>query len=382
MNVIERSEYSMYKILAVDDRKIFITELKRLKIWGDKFGFQIIDSASNGKEALELLTRKSYDVIFTDIRMPVIDGLQLIREVKKMGSCNCVVIFSEYSEFNYARQGIILGAFDYILKPPDEKTMIKLFERIKLFFNESNNYEKKYNQLFQDPINKNLDVIYPEFDEKQIIRSLINVDYNAVNLMQTTIENLYKVFKNNDNSIINSDILIKKLYHNVISSVYENFKWLNNYIDSDYFERMDYLNDRDTDTVIEFYCGKITKLLNFLKKLIIKSPDELIKNISNYILFNSDSDLKLKVISEKFYVNNTYLSNTFANKAGIRFNEYTTKIKMIRAHYLLVNTNMKTYEIGNKIGYHDINYFSKLFKKYYGQTPSEYRNMENYDYQI
>ena len=68
-----------------------------------------------------------------------------------------------------------------------------------------------------------------------------------------------------------------------------------------------------------------------LKKFHLGTSDELIKDICEYILNNSNSNLKLKAIAEKFYINNTYLSNTFANKTGIGFNEYVTSVKMARA---------------------------------------------------
>lgn len=361
----------MYKILAVDDREIFLTELKRLKVWKEKSEFKIIDTASNGKEALELLYRNSYDIVLTDIRMPVVDGLQLLREIQKDKLCPCVVILSEYSEFNYARQGIVLGAFDYIVKPANEETMFELLNRAKSFLDNIKNSENKLLTGIEDLIKDNSEWVYPTADEKQIIKHLINKEEYAIKLFRVTTENIYNVLSNN---IIKADIITKKMYHNIIVEIYTNFSWLNNYINVQFFETMDHISEESTSNFIEFYCGKITYLLNFIKKFYLETSDDLIKNICDYILKNYDSDLKLKVIAEKFYINNTYLSNNFATKTGIRFNDYVTMVKMARAGYLFINTQLKTYEVGYQLGYHDINYFSKLFKKYYGENPSEYRN--------
>ncbi len=359
----------MYKILAIDDREIFLIELKRLKVWGERSEFEIIDTASNGKEALELLNRNSYDLVLTDIRMPVVDGLQLLREIQKDKLCPCVVFLSEYSEFNYARQGIVLGAFDYIVKPASEETMIVLLKRIKVFLDDFHD-DKHYS--LNSTVETDSEWAYPTSDEKQIINCLINKEENAIKLFRVTAETIYNVLSDN---IIKADIIIKKMYHNIIMAVYDNFNWLSSYIDIQLFETIDYIHEENMNNFIELYCGKITYLLDFLIKFYIKTPDELIKNICEYILNNSNSDLKLKVIAEKFYINNTYLSNTFVIKTGIHFNDYTTKVKMARSRYLLVNTNLKTYEVGYQIGYHDINYFSKLFKRYYGKNPSEYRDI-------
>ena len=369
----------MYKILAVDDREIFLIELKRLKVWGEKSEFQIADTASNGREAIELLNKNSYDLVLTDIRMPAVDGLQLLREIQKDKLCSCVVFLSEYSEFNYARQGIVLGAFDYIVKPASEETMIELLKRTKVFLDNIHNKEHNLLNNEMQLIEADSEWAYPTSDEKQIISYLINKEDYAIGLFKVTTENIYSVLSNN---IIKADIITKKMYHNVITAVYENFEWLSSYIDIQFFETIDYINNGNVNNFMEFYCRKITYLLNFLKRFYLETSDELIKSICEYILNNSNSNLKLKSIAEKFYINNTYLSNTFATKTGVGFNDYVTTVKMARAKYLFINTQLKTYEIGYQIGYHDINYFSKLFKKYYGKNPSEYRNIASDNYQI
>ncbi len=123
----------MYRVLMVDDRDIFLIELKRLKVWGDISGFEVAGKANNGRQAIEMLKSSSYDMVLTDIRMPVIDGLQLLRKINQEGLCSCVVLLSEYSEFNYARQGIVLGAFDYLVKPPSQESLLELFKRARRF---------------------------------------------------------------------------------------------------------------------------------------------------------------------------------------------------------------------------------------------------------
>ena len=365
----------MYSILAVDDREIFLIELKRLKVWGDKSGFSIIDTASNGKEALELLEKKSYDLILTDIRMPVIDGLQLLREIQKEKLCSCVVILSEYKDFNYARQGIVFGAFDYLVKPVTEEKMLELLKRIKIFL------DNRENALLDKGRDNNIDsgLLYSKYDEKQIIKNLINKEDNTIELWKTIIKKLY--FVANDN-IIKADIIMKEIYINIIRSIYKHFEWLKNYIHKDFFEIMDYIYEGNENASMEFYTRKLKYLLDFLRKFHIKSSNETITKICDYILNNVDSNLKLKDIAKEFYVNNTYLSKTFATKAGIGFNEYITMVKMARAEYLFINTNLKTYEVGYQLGYHDMNYFSKLFKKYYGKSPLQYRCTVVQDYQI
>ncbi|MDF2986832.1 MAG: AraC family transcriptional regulator [Eubacterium sp.] len=365
----------MYKTLIVDDRDIFLIEMERLKVWGEISGFEIAGKANNGSQAIDLLKKNTYDLVLTDIRMPIIDGLQLLREIKKDKLCSCVVIISEYSEFNYARQGIILGAFDYLVKPATEESMLQLLKRANNFLKET---QTQRLTLAFDPDNK-FGWAYPSAEEKNIINYIKHRDFSAVQLFSSTVENLYQALPDN---IIKADIIIKKLYHNIIIAVYEEFKWLGNYIGINYFEEVDFLHDGNTDTFKEFYLRKINNLIKFIVKFQPDTQDENIRNICEYILNNPEEDLKLKVIAEKFFINNTYLSNSFPAKTGIHFNDYVTMVKLTRAEYLFKNTNLKTYEIGFQIGYRDLNYFMKQFKKIFGLSTSEFRNTDYPDYQI
>ncbi|MDD2973193.1 MAG: response regulator [Lachnospiraceae bacterium] len=78
---------------------------------------EIIAEASNGRDALELIKTMKPDAVFTDVKMPFMDGLTLIQEVRKLGMDTKFVIISAYEEFNYARQAITLGVKQYLVKP-------------------------------------------------------------------------------------------------------------------------------------------------------------------------------------------------------------------------------------------------------------------------
>ena len=365
----------MYHTLIVDDREIFLSELKRLKVWGEISGFEITGKANNGKQALELLQTKSFDLVLTDIRMPVIDGLQLLREIKKENLCSCVVFLSEHSEFHYARQGIVLGAFDYLVKPVSEEDLLELLKRATSHL-AANQLDPNNALSFTD---EKYDWAYPSTEEKAIISYIINNDITAIQLFKTTLDNLYIVLKDN---IIKADIIIKKAYHNIITTVYEEYIWLKHYINPTFFSEIDFLHDGNNDAYKELYCRKINYLVNHITKLHPVTVDQNIQDICEYILNNPEGDLKLKVTSEKFFLNNTYLSNIFCTKTGIHYNDYITLIKMTRAEYLLRNTNLKPYEIGYQVGYRDTNYFLKQFKNINGQNATKYRNSDDTDFQI
>ena len=123
----------MFNVLLVDDMDIVRLELKRLSLWGEKSGFVIAGEARNGHEALLTLEKNKFDMVITDIRMPKIDGIELLKNIVEKSMCHCVVLLSDFSEFSYARQGIILGAFDYMSKPICETEVEKMLERAKQF---------------------------------------------------------------------------------------------------------------------------------------------------------------------------------------------------------------------------------------------------------
>ncbi len=366
----------MYRTLIVDDREIFLLELKRMHIWGASSGFEISGKASNGRQALDLLRETSYDLVITDIRMPIIDGLQLLHEIKSENLCPCVILLSEYSEFQYARQGIIFGAFDYLVKPAREKELSPLLKRVKKHL-DAIAYNNPVFTISSDTEEENWS--YPVSEEKMLIHYFKEKDQALVSLFCTTLDHIYEAMKDN---LIKADLMIKKLYHNIISTVFNEFTWLSNYIHIHYFEEIDYIHEGNTDSIKSFYIRKITYLIHFIIKLEPPVHDNTLKEIIAYILEHPESDLKLKVLAGRFFINNTYLSNTFFIKTGIHFNDYITVIKMSRAEHLFKYTDLKIYEISYQLGYKDINYFSKQFKKIYGLSPTEYRNIEINDYQI
>lgn len=123
----------MYRILIVDDEKIERNGIKML-LNQLTYNFEISE-ASNGQLALEMLKKNDYDILFTDIKMPFMDGMELIRNVAVMKKNMKYVIFSGCNEFDYAKQAVKLGVSDYILKPVNpmefEDTITKIIGELE-----------------------------------------------------------------------------------------------------------------------------------------------------------------------------------------------------------------------------------------------------------
>lgn len=121
----------MYKLMIVDDELLMRVGIRSMLDW-EEHGFYVIGEAANGKEALELALDVSPDLIITDIKMPVMDGLQLIqRTADALKTCKYVIL-SNFDELHYVKEALKLGASDYLIKSEiTETTLAELLASIR-----------------------------------------------------------------------------------------------------------------------------------------------------------------------------------------------------------------------------------------------------------
>lgn len=117
------------KIMIADDEKWVRTTIKTL-IPFKQLGFDLACEAANGIEALELIRQHQPDILLTDIMMPGLTGLDLIRELRKTAPQIRIIIISGYSDFEYAKTAMKYGVMDYLLKPVDEKELAGVLVRL------------------------------------------------------------------------------------------------------------------------------------------------------------------------------------------------------------------------------------------------------------
>ena len=106
-----------------------------------------------------------------------------------------------------------------------------------------------------------------------------------------------------------------------------------------------------------------------------ETAEELVGKVSSYInMCFAKTDLSLERIADQVHLSANYVSTLFKKHSGMNISDYIIKIRMEHAAGLLSATNFRTYEIAERVGYTNSQYFSVLFKKFYGMTPKEYRN--------
>jgi two-component system response regulator YesN len=130
----------LYKVIVVDDEFIIRDGLMSFK-W-EKHGFSLVGGASDGSEAFELMEKNQADLIITDIKMPVMDGLALSQKIYESFPSTKVIILTGYKEFDYALTALRTGVVEYLLKPVDLDELEVLIDKIKNELDEIHSKEK------------------------------------------------------------------------------------------------------------------------------------------------------------------------------------------------------------------------------------------------
>lgn len=251
------------RVIIVDDEYL-IRNLIKMKARWDELGMEVVGEASTADEALKMVDSLLPDIVFTDICMPGMNGIELSKIILEKYPKIKVLIITGYNEFEYARSCIKLGVSDFILKPINSEELMDSLKKVRNKIIEERRMDSEYHFLKAQILDK-------------------------------------------------------------------------------------YKCDNDTN-------------------------DELIAQIIRYINEHlEDKDLSLRKIADEFFISKEYLSKLFKEATSYTVGEYITKLRMEHAKVLLTETSLKGYQVGEKIGIDDPHYFSILFKKYTGQTVSEFR---------
>lgn len=201
--------------MLVDD-EVFITEGLMAIIDWEELGLKVVHRAENGQEALKKFKENPVDIIVTDINMPIMTGLELVKEIKEMGQNVKFIILSGYDEFSYAKKAIEYGVENYILKPIDEeelevalKKLIQTMEKEKQIINKG-----------LDKTGKLLAFLNGKYDIKEIlgIKNDMNIDFYK---SKYTVTNIFINSKKDKELYINIDHLVESIFENQYEVLYQ-----------------------------------------------------------------------------------------------------------------------------------------------------------------
>lgn len=120
----------MYKLLLVDDEYLELELLEQHVDWAG-MGFRVVGTAKNGQEALRRVEELAPDVVITDIKMPVMDGIAFARQLHEQRPSIKIIFLSGYNQFSYLRAAFAVDALDYLLKPIDLDEIAPLMQKVR-----------------------------------------------------------------------------------------------------------------------------------------------------------------------------------------------------------------------------------------------------------
>ena len=129
------------KMMIVDDERIILESLETLVDW-KSVGVEVVGTADNGADAISMALKLYPDIILSDISMPTCTGLEMLKSLREQELRVEVIFITAYGKFDYAKEAIKFGAYDYILKPIDENILLEAVSRCvkKIRDDESRSY--------------------------------------------------------------------------------------------------------------------------------------------------------------------------------------------------------------------------------------------------
>lgn len=342
----------MYDILFVDDDEAIGFIVSNYKIW-EESEYRITSIAGNGRQAAELLEKNTYDLVITDIRMPVMDGLDLMRFIRERKVNICVVLASTYNDFEYAKEGMRLGAIEYIEKPFTEDKLNQALVYATQFFE-----ERKENAL--KPLE--LEYLISEELKRECLNHIVFKKDTRIEAVRKWLEDIRIMSNMTPDSIA---LLLTKLLQEVWTEMIESYPWIG------YMERRDI---RITpDNYEEEYEIIIADFLICVEKYQLGKPDHIINRACKIIYKHCLEDDVMEQLVSELELSKDYIGKLFRCSVGMTLNEYLTVLKMEEGKKILKDTNMKVYEISERLGYITVDYFTRLFRNYTGYTPLQYK---------
>lgn len=415
----------MHRLLIVDDDEIIREGLEKNIPW-EKNGFTVVASARNGQEGLEFVKTYKPHIVLSDIRMPFMDGLQMTEKIRELSPSTKVVFLTGYDDFDYAKKALNLKAIQYVLKYEENeeilKAVIKARDEFALERKEQEKTQRSKsllkNKFFADLlagigsdelVQNEAALLDISFTAKKFCVAVISIDnYNlfsrkdnasSIELALFSIQNICEEILEGETSDIYCINYNQKI--NLLFDLSSGDREIRGYLSSILTQVMEsvkeYLNIEVTIGVGNIYEGYKNVQISYNEAVIatemrdvlgkncvwfsedIKNGEgshkALLDRITQYINNNYHKEsLSLTEIAYEVHITPAYISTLFKKYKEINFSDYLTDIRMEKAKELIANTDMKAYEVAEKVGYTNSQYFSVLFKKVTGYSPMEFRN--------
>lgn len=364
-----------YFIILVDDeplaRKLLSERLSRIS------NVHLAGSFPNGERAKAFLMENVVDMVITDIKMPVMDGLSLAQTIQKIDPLCTVVIVSGYSEFEYARTALQFGVKNYLLKPLQFSHVQEVVEegrKLSIQLRQRQSSVRKCNyQMLEKAIHRNSFEEWEKPINDLLTQAGVIVQITNIVSDDTMDETTHQIYKNiMEDRLPGSIILYLGISGNQITYLIIPAKKPEQHTVTAVLE---HLNRILKEPVLWEIVGKISNAKELSEVMYrCKETDNmnLISLACRYMEQNMGRAFTRDEVAAQVYLSPAYFGQLFKKTVGIGYAEYLTQLRIDRAKSLLQD-RISIREVAEAVGFHDVKYFSEVFRTKTGQTPSEFR---------
>lgn len=336
----------MYKLLLVDDEAIIREGIEKMIDWV-RLGIRLTASCANAIAALDSMMDDMPDILVTDVRMPGMDGLELVERARRLHPQLRCIILSGYDEFDYARKALQFGVIEYLLKPCSQEEI-----------------ESALNRACQDVerLRQRSTCLYGERRERiatlrQRMEALVHTQGDASTL-EKQVHELARTAED-------ASMLREALFSLVTDTV--------GGAQADWVVSLVQEALHGDDALEMLTVRALIRLRGESGGYQRSFVQQMVDYVGEHYM---DEALSLQFMADNVvYMNADYIGREFARSMGQKFSSFLMEVRMEHAKGLMLSSvDMHSYEIAERVGLgNNPHYFSQLFRKYTGMTPRDFR---------
>ena len=356
----------LLKLVIVDDESWTREVIKSLGRW-EELEMEVAGEASDGEYGLELIRQRRPDIVLTDVKMPRLSGVEMLRRLREDGSHAQVVFISGYDDFRYAQSALRLGAADYLLKPIKAKELNDTLLRCRreaLAFREENAPEQGMEALMGAPwagayvsrrsaVEEGLRMLQPG-----PLRQAIYAVAQAV--------------PQEERDKLSKGLLIA-LYYDLLGLLQRHILSLGYEVEAVVGagrKGLVFSQETTLEALLTHTAALYEAAGEGLGRLSQKRKSLDMDKVMAYVTGQACRGITLEETAEQFFVSKEYLSKVFKQHAGSLFSEYVTRLRMERAREMVLSgAPLKDVHAG--VGFGEQAHYYKVFKRFFGMTPGE-----------
>lgn len=348
-----------YQYIVADDERLIRTSLIKQVSAFKSNECLFAGEASDGLEALQIIEHSAVDIVFSDVRMPGMSGLELCEHIAHCYPWIKVVLISGYSDFEYVRKALHYGVSDYLLKPIRSDKLAQAIENAQSQLKLSEEKELAVLLALTEVDEKPLREIWKQYLLKRQPNAVIE---GVLSVLSRRIQSLQKRPR------LQQELLIA---------------WSERFLqETGLFISLAPLQPEQVILVDQEWLdwkstlGEwIVHLCSELHHRPTSTGTKTVSDVKHIIHKRFSENLTLEDLAAATYLNKTYLAGLFKQVTGLTIGQYIQEVRFKQACLLLETSRQKIHEIAETVGYHDLSHFSKTFKQHLGVTPQAYRNM-------